>query len=535
MKRKENIIFLLLGIVFLTLQSPKWLFPPAAWLAPFFLLMVSQNNSWWKGTLLILAAAFVSGIAAQYNVMPFPLPLLVIIVLTGSVLYILPYLMYKLLSGERKGYWRTLIFPASFLAVEYYHFHSSSGVWQSVSGTQYGFLPLIQSASVAGIWGVVFFIYWFASTAVYVVENRKENPGRAKKAGVIFLSVFAGVLLAGFFRMSCTLRNTETVKIAAVTVDNSVIYETIYRSVTGEDIHFSATVSPNAPVLAGVNRAMMAFLSDPDNPAYEPVKTGMVVIQNRAFEKSRRAAEEGSRIILWSEGLGLTMSEDKEALIKKGQQFAREHHVCLLLAYAAFYGGIPHPGDALYENRVVTIGPGGEILNVFDKNVPVPNVERSAPGDGTIPVIKTGYARISPSICYDADFPRLIAQTGRNGTEILLVPASDWIDISPYHSRITRFRAIENGVSVVKSVRNGLSVAYDPCGRILGESDFFDGSPETMVAEVPVTKVRTLYPVLGDFFAQIWILFLLSVVVLGITDYMKRRLRKKEKTETNII
>ncbi len=154
-------------------------------------------------------------------------------------------------------------------------------------------------------------------------------------------------------------------------------------------------------------------------------------------------------------------------------------------------------------------------------------MERSAPGDGTIPVIYTKYANISPSICYDADFPRLIAQTGNSETEILLIPASDWIDISPYHSHITRFRAVENGISVVKSVRNGLSVAYDPYGRIVRESDFFDENAGTLMVDLPVKKTDTLYPVWGDLFAQIWILFFLSIVLLHIKDYVKGRIRKK--------
>ena len=413
------------------------------------------------------------------------------------------------------------------MVVEYYHFNGSSGVWQSVSGTQHCFLPLIQSASVVGIWGVVFFIYWFAATVVYVFENRKENPQKAVRGSVIFFSVMVVVLLYGYSRLSRSVRNVETVKVAAVTVDNSILYETIYQAVTGKSIRFPSSISPNDPELAEVNKAMIGFLMDPDNPGYAAVKTEMIRIQDMAFDRSRMAAHNGSRIILWSEGLGLTMSDDKEVLIKKGQQFAKENNVYLLLAYAAFFGGVPKPGEAIYENRVITIGPDGVVMNVFDKNVPVPNVERSAPGDGTIPVIHTAYGAISPSICYDADFPRLIAQTGNSETEILLIPASDWIDISPYHSHITRFRAVENGISVVKSVRNGLSVAYDPYGRIVRESDFFDENAGTLMVDLPVKKTDTLYPVWGDLFARIWILFFLSIVLLHIKDYVKGRIRKK--------
>ena len=163
MEKKLNIIYLILGIVFLTLQSPKWLFPLASWIAPIFLLLIIRNNNWLKGSLLIFLALLVSGILGQYNVMPFPIPILIIIVLIGCLKNLIPYLADKFLFKGKKGFWRTLIFPAAYMLIEYYNVNSSSGVWQSISGTQHSFFLLAQSASLVGIWGIVFFIYWFAS------------------------------------------------------------------------------------------------------------------------------------------------------------------------------------------------------------------------------------------------------------------------------------------------------------------------------------------------------------------------------------
>src|SRR3989338_1808189 len=41
---------------------------------------------------------------------------------------------------------------------------SPYGVWGSLAHTQFGNLPLMQSASVIGTWGVTFLICWFNST-----------------------------------------------------------------------------------------------------------------------------------------------------------------------------------------------------------------------------------------------------------------------------------------------------------------------------------------------------------------------------------
>ena len=529
MKKYKNLILVILAIIFVILQSPKWLFPIASWIAPIFLLTLSRENKWFKGSLLVLLSFAISGFVGQYNVMPFPLPIFIIVINFGSIFNLLPFLADKFILKKNRGFWRTLIFPTAYILKEYFQANSPSGVWQSISGTQHGFMPLVQSASIVGIYGVVFLIYWFASTTVFVIENRKENPRKAKMSGLIFISVISIVLVFGFSRLSQNNKDSKTVKIATITVDNSTVYETIYASATGNTIEFSADLSPTSPEFVEINMALIEFLSDSDNEKFIPVKTEMVNIYDKAFEKSKIASRNGSKIILWSEGLGLTMLEDKQELIEKGQSFAKENNVYLLLAYAAFFKGAPVAGKSIYENRVLTINPSGEIVNTFDKNVPVPNVERSAPGDGTIPVIKTEFANISPSICYDADFPNLIAQTGENETEVLLIPTSDWKSITPYHSYITRYRAIENGISVVKSTNKGMSIAYDQYGRILGESNFFDNDSEMLIVDVPVKKVKTLYPSIRDLFAKIWILFFVVVFIIHLVVLTKNKLESRKK------
>ena len=134
MKKYRNILLVMLAVVCLILQSPKWLFPLASWLAPVFLLLISKNNKWLKGSLLILLTMIVSGFIAQHEVMPFPLPIFILVILIGSILNLIPFLADKFILKGNKGFWRTLIFPAAFMLLEYYHANSPSGVWQSISG-----------------------------------------------------------------------------------------------------------------------------------------------------------------------------------------------------------------------------------------------------------------------------------------------------------------------------------------------------------------------------------------------------------------
>ena len=524
MMKNKNILFILLGVLFLALQSPKWLFPLSSWLAPIFILLISRNNTWIRSSLLILITYFISGLLGGYEVMPFPIPVLIIVVLIGSLLNLIPYLTDKFLLKEKNGYWKTLIFPSTFLLIEYININSPSGVWQSISGTQHSFLLLAQSASIIGIWGIVFLVYWLASTLIFIYDNKK-NQRKTIIGGAIFTATLVLFLGFGLVRLNQNHLDTKTVKVAAITLDNSQLFETIYNTVTGKKIEFRSDLSQTSPEVTEVNKAFVEFLKDSENEKYMPIKKAMTQFNESVFKESSHAVQKGSKIIVWSEGLGISMIKDKINLIKKGQSFAKNNNIYLLLAYGAFFEGEPKPGEPVFENRIITFNPKGEIVNEFQKNKPVPFAEQSAPGDGKIPVIKTPYANISPSICYDADFPELISQTGRNETELLLIPTGDWQAISPYHSYITKFRAIENGISILKSTSRGLSVAFDPYGRILKEKDFFDADSELLIVDFPIKKVKTFYSYFPDWFLYAWFFFLTIIFIIHLKNWLIRKVK----------
>jgi apolipoprotein N-acyltransferase len=65
---------------------------------------------------------------------------------------------------------------------------------------------------------------------------------------------------------------------------------------------------------------------------------------------------------------------------------------------------------------------------------------------------------------------------------------------------MTAFRAIENGITVIRQADLGFSIVTDPYGRTLAAMDHFAASDRTMVAQVPTKGVRTIYSVIGDLF-----------------------------------
>ena len=86
---------------------------------------------------------------------------------------------------------------------------------------------------------------------------------------------------------------------------------------------------------------------------------------------------------------------------------------------------------------------------------------------------------------------------------------------------MAEFRAIENGVSLVRPARAGVHSAVDPYGRTLARMDEFTPEQLVMVAQVPVNGVRTIYSYVGDLLAWLCVAGLLVAITLAILRLAK--------------
>jgi len=71
------------------------------------------------------------------------------------------------------------------------------------------------------------------------------------------------------------------------------------------------------------------------------------------------------------------------------------------------------------------------------------------------------------------------------------------------------YRAVEQGHSILRSTRFGLSAAINPYGEMLTQMSSFDNNNKTMISQLPVEGVRTLYSIIGDIIVYLSIAFLL--------------------------
>ena len=99
--------------------------------------------------------------------------------------------------------------------------------------------------------------------------------------------------------------------------------------------------------------------------------------------------------------------------------------------------------------------------------------------------------------------------------DILLSPSYVWPEIGTMHAEMAAFRAIENGVTIVRQEDSGVSAFIDPVGRFLATAEHAAG--ETMLfTDLPVQRNATLYPVIGDIVGLLSIVGFLAMAIWAI-------------------
>lgn len=462
----------------------------AAWLAPVFLLRFTRTHR----PILVLPIVFALqaiAFAIQFRGMiPFAAPIQAAVILIYALVFTAPYIGDQLLIGRLGGFPKSLVFPVAWVATEFLVSLGPFGSWASVAYSQNGNLALLQILAVTGLNGITFLIAWTAAAANAQWEEGTA-PWRMLPVTTACATVLAAVLLAGGARLALFPPAAKTVRIASL-------------SNIDLDLH------PDPEVLERFNQHEVLTAAE-----IQIVRERSVVIADDLLRRTEREARAGARIIFWGEGDALILKEDEDDLIRRGGIIAKSNNIYLGMGLATWHlNTTPH-----MENKIVLIRPDGSVAWEFFKARPVPGREAaiSINGDGNLRALDTPYGRISAAICFDADFPRLLAQAGRLRADIVLDPSNDWKAIDPWHTRMAGFRAIEQGFNLVRHASNGLSAAFDYEGRELASMDHFVTEDQSLIAYVPVRGTRTLYAILGDWFG--W----LSVGGLGIVSCLRFR------------
>lgn len=473
----------------------------AAWLAPVFMLRWLRGRRVLVGFPLALIVVALADFFAWRGIASVTMSagLYVVFVVAAAAVYLAPYFAARALSPRRGGFAATLIFPAAVVTLEYVlSLVSPLGTWNALAYTQQENLPLIQIASVTGIYGLSFVVAWFGAVVNWAWENDFEWK-KIRRGAVTYAVIMAGITLFGGVRLAL-MRPAESTRVAGI----------ISRP-------FFLSEHPElwAPLLAGepFSRDETAAL-----------RAETAAINDDLLVRSRREARAGAEVVIWGEAAAQLLTSDEKALLARGRELARQERIYLGMAFATLNPGTAKP----VTNKFTLVDPAGNVVWDYLKSYPVPGPEAAITrrGDGRVPTHVTPYGRLAGSICYDMDFPAFVRQAGRAGADVMFVPAHDWRELGELHAELAIFRAVENGFSLFRPNNDGVSVATDYLGRRLATVDYFGADDPVIVAHLPNRGTWTIYAHVGDVFA--WLTAITFLILCIWTLYGKRRQPSKE-------
>lgn len=456
-----------------------WVIPLAAWLTTVFAIRFLRTQPVLPGfTIMVIVSIAVNAYAGRDLIpMPFPMSigLLAVQILLGS----LPFLADRLLAPRLQGLAATLVFPLAATAWEFLNLTNSPlGSFGSAAYTNYGNLPLMQLASLTGIWGITFLMHWFATVANWSWERTFE-PKLIWRGVAIYAAIFLLVLAYGNARLLFAPQpTTQTVRMAGITL----------------------APKPLSALIPLYEQDLATFRAETQ------------AIHEQYFAATLSEANAGAQLVNWPEGAGIGVAEDVDALVAQGQTIAQQARIYLAMPTFKLFPGEGRPA----ENRLFVIDPTGTI--VIDHVKYGGNfLEGTLLGNGVLQTVETPFGLLSGVICWDADFVVNLRQAGRQGVDLMVIGANDWPGINAVHAQMAVFRAIENGMTILRQASNGTSIAVDPYGRVLTSLDHFTTSDRVLVAQMPVNAhVFTLYTVIGDAFGWLTVTGFIAILLWAV-------------------
>jgi apolipoprotein N-acyltransferase len=388
---------------------------------------------------------------------------------------LLPLIFGLIVTGTRwivmKTKFRTGIFafPVFFTAYEFLLIlFSANGSAGSIAYSQANFLPVIQIASITGILGITFVVTLIPSIVSVGWYHHKEKNLFTMSIVLAICLTFL-VCLYGIVRINGK-NGIKSITAGLVVLDESHHYVTDH------------------PVLKDELNTVAIYTDSITRLAQQGAK--LAVLPERAFNVN---------------------AETESVLMQMLENAARINHIYIITGYTNFK-------NKPARNSALVIDTAGHIICEYNKVHLVTGFEKQfAPGVGTglftLDGLKTGTA-----ICKDLDFPATLRKYGKVNTEIVFVPAWDFVQDDWLHSRMAILRGVENGFSEVRAARQGRLTISDCYGRVNSEVSSAHKKDVALLGEVTLLHKNTVYSRLGEWFGLLNLIAAIALIVVGLSN-----------------
>ena len=469
---------------------PKFSIAGFAWVAPALLVFAAREKSGADSFRVGYIGGFTFWLASLYWLLLMPatgFPILAWLALSayvalffGAWTWIISNFQFPISNWLARVRW-TFFGAATWVALEWLRGWLISGFpWSFLGASQFKLVPLIQISAVTGVFGVSFVVVWLSLALYAAAEMIFHNPSKRHVwQAEIVLPLTATVLLfvGGMFVANRETLAEKTLHIVCV---QPSVPQTLIWSPTEDEKRFAELLAV-----------------------------------------SKRAVSNDTDLLVWPES-GVPMFDGVYSIVS---QFAQSNHVAIL-----FNGDDAEfrPDATNFFNSAFLIQPDGKCAGVYHKQklvifgeyVPLarwlpflkyltPIEGGWTPGDKPV-VFAGGNFTAAPLICFEDVFPGTTRAAAASEPDLLINLTNDgWFGESAeqwQHLANAVFRAVENGVPLVRCSNNGITGWIDAHGRLRqifrtpAGSEYGAGA---ITLEIPLPEknfATTFYQRHGDWF-----------------------------------
>ncbi len=400
------------------------------------------------------------------------------------------FILYRFVISRRKEYsraWRKVfwIFAPSVIWVSLEWIRSLGPYGVTGGGLGYSqafFIPLIQIASVTGVYGISFLIVFFNSVLTFLFIEKGSIVERFKKQLIaVLILAFLAIVVFSYGRAKIAEHKYEKREGLVVAIIQANVPQK-------EKLRYSQTYR----------------------------------IFNEHLGLSDEVVKYSPDVIIWPETAVTDYLLENAGMLSKLRDFIDKNR-CYLIVGAPYFSA-----DSKIFNSLIVFSPQGEASGRYDKRHLVPFGEYLPLRSLFYPILRhtgnlfeedydsnpisklltiKGYVAAA-NICFESTFPYIVRSRVKRGGDFILVATNDaWFGNSPaakQHFYSGVFRAIENGSYLVQVANTGISGDIDPLGRVIKRTKL--GIRETLIVSVPKKGKGTFYLKYGDLFVYLCLL-----------------------------
>jgi apolipoprotein N-acyltransferase len=486
----------------------------SAWIAPALMLACAFGRNGGDSFRIGYVAGLSFWLASLYWLLHMPVAGFPILGWAALSAYLALYLAVWVwfLAGKigeggwaRRNLW-TLAGAAIWVALEIIRARLFGGFpWNFLGASQYQMIPLIQIASVTGVYGVSFLVVWVSLSLYSAVRMIFRRPAlRLVWQAEIFLPLTVVILLFAFNFAQMGVENPPTAILRVTLIQPSAPQTLIWNERENTNRFRQLLQMSEAALDESEGQISEGRVPRVPNPTNE---TNSATNPTQSGTRGTRPSD----LLIWPES---ALPDFDDASYTAITNLIHAHQVWLILNADDV---VPHLNPTNeYDNDIFNaaflLDPDGRFANIYHKqklvifgeyiplvrwlpfvkwftpitggfaagNEPVQfEMERRAPSrlevqlnTNNVEAVLGAPNRVntSPLICYEDMFPQVTRKAVRDDTDFLVNLTNDgWFGQSAeqwQHMAGAVFRAVENGVPLVRCCNNGVTCWIDATGRV---------------------------------------------------------------------